>query len=75
MIGKMKMHEEYLPTTPIGMEARIIEEMAEATLEYAKCLRFGFHSRHPNGGNTNWENFVSEIKDVTDAIKRYEESI
>jgi hypothetical protein len=65
------MHAEYLPKTREAAEARILEECLEVGVAYAKMQRFGRESQPPWEGPTNEAQFLSEVKDVHDAIERY----
>ena len=42
----------------------LAEECSEVAKNASKAIRFGFDSRHPNGGPTNRELIIQEVNDV-----------
>jgi hypothetical protein len=42
----------------------LIEECAEVIQAATKCLRHGYESRHPDGGETNLEYLERELADL-----------
>jgi len=67
------MQKEYMPLDPTGKFFHVIEETGEVLKITGKIGRFGFHSRHPvDGGPTNAEMLLDEIRDLRKAIDIYE---
>ena len=64
-------------------KTRLIEEMAELTLELTKVMvqlfqalmkadRFGMNDWHPDTGIVNKDQIIAEIEDVKETIANYE---
>lgn len=61
------MNPQYLPTTPEGRLARLVEECGEVLQVLGKAVRFGIQNRHPKGGPTNREALLLELDDLIHA--------
>jgi hypothetical protein len=77
-------HSKWLPQTPQGRRARLIEEMAEVMINHSKAERFGLDTRydwdkHAETTDTNWESnreaLLRELGDLKSAIEAVERDL
>lgn len=58
----------FLPVDEFGRMSRLVEECGEVLQAVGKAARFGMAERHPDGGPTNVESLVEELRDLQGAI-------
>lgn len=63
------------PKDPLYLMMKVIEEAAEVMQVYAKIVRFGYSSYHPEDPNqtTNLELLRNEIRDLQKALEEWSE--
>jgi NTP pyrophosphatase (non-canonical NTP hydrolase) len=62
------MKKEFLPTSPLGMLARLVEECGEVMQAVGKGLRFGMSSENPISKETARDQLLRELGDLEHAI-------
>lgn len=69
MQGRFMSHPDYAHVGDI--EDRVLEELGELIQAISKARRFGYSSKHPETGISNYEQVTFEMSDVCDRMAEY----